>query len=67
MDESTRIALASERIDLLAGMVQRLRGENAAMRVEIDCLRKWLRDLLGVDDQDIDQVVARMRAPDIEL
>jgi glycine/D-amino acid oxidase-like deaminating enzyme len=29
-------------------------------------LRKWLRDLIAVDDEDIDKVVDRMLAPDIE-
>jgi hypothetical protein len=36
------------------------------LRAENTALRKWLRDLIAVDDEDINAVVARMRAPDIE-
>lgn len=58
---------AYDRHDLRVGVIHSdVADVILRLETEIGCLRKWLRDLIAVDDQDIDTVVARMLAPDIE-
>lgn len=58
--------IASSVISNLQGTIEDLAQEMGRSQSEVDCLRKWLRDALAVDDEDIDTVVARMLAPDAE-
>jgi regulator of replication initiation timing len=46
--------------------VEDLTHEMGQTQTENDCLRKWLRDFIAVDNEDIDTVVSRMLAPEIE-